>query len=241
LAAVPSSRQRGKDGRKIPGGSQNLFYREKETAGVPKRVDEILTFAELRPTDHVLDAGCAEGLITLELAKHVERIHGFDLSAVRIEEANRLAEQRGITNATFEVESVIGYPIEPLSYDVTIFAGVWGSVGVGVAEVDNLLKGTRRQMLAHIQLNGFRSRVPVLYEVAERNGFDLVCFPGKIVIALRRGTESHLPQVPGVALVPTTMLADHPVIRQADSLEDLPFDEENSSGLPPLEDPAATA
>jgi SAM-dependent methyltransferase len=223
---------------KLPGGSRQLFYSEKDIANLQERVDEVLQFADLRPTDHVLDAGCAEGLITLELAQHVERIHGFDLSKLRIRTARRYAEERGIQNATFQVDSVIGYPVEPLSYDVTLFFGVWGSEGVGFAELDNLLKATRRQLFARIQLNGNRSRVAPLYEVCDRNDFDVLCFPGKIVIALRRGTDARVPLLPAVALVPTTMLADHPVVRRGDAFEDLPFEEENSSPPPSGEAPS---
>jgi SAM-dependent methyltransferase len=232
---VGKGHHRGRGGRRISRGSDQLFYREKEIDGVSRRVSEILRHADLRPTDHVLDAGCAEGLITLELAQHVEHVHGFDISAVRIEEAKRLAEERAIANATFEVESVIGYPVEPLSYDVTIFAGVWGSKGVGFAEIDNLLKGTRRQLLAHIQVAENRERVPPMFEVGDRNGFDVLCFPGKIVIAVRRGSGCRIPHLPGVALVPTAFLAEHPIVREAGTVEELHFDEENSSGLPPLE------
>jgi SAM-dependent methyltransferase len=227
-------RRVGRDGRRLPPGSKNLFYREKEAAGVPVRVAKILSFCELRRTDRVLDAGCAEGLITLELAPYVEHIHGFDLSAFRIEEAKRLADERGIENASFEVESVIGYPVEPLSYDVTIFAGVWGSKGVGFTELDNLLKATRRQLVAFIDLRYHRARVAPMYDICERNGFDVLCFASKFVIALRRGAESSVPEAPAVAVVPSTMLADHPVLRNARSVEELVLDEEDSSGLPEL-------
>ena len=227
--------QRGKGGRPLPGGSKQLFYSEKDIATLQERVDEVLRFTDLRPTDRVLDAGCAEGLITLELAKYVQFIRGFDLSRIRIDTAKQLAEERGIENASFEVESVIGYPVKPLSYDVTLFFGVWGSEGVGFAELDNLLKATKRQMFARIQLNGHRSRVAPLYEVCDRNDFDVLCFPGKIVIALRRGTDARVPELPAVAVVPTATLADHPVVRRGGAIEDLPFNEENSSAPPPEE------
>jgi hypothetical protein len=226
---------------RLAGGSKRPFYRTSELAGVSKRVSEILRLADLRPTDHVLDVGCAEGLITLELAKHVEHAHGFDLSAVRIAEAERLAKERGIANATFEVESVIGYPVEPLSYDVTIFAGVWGSRGVGFVELDNLLGATRRQLLALIDLRDNRKRVPPIYEVCDQRGFDVLCFPGKVVIAVRRGVGCRVPELPAVALVPTTALAAHSIVRRAGGIEDTVFAEKDTSGLPRHEDAPAAA
>jgi SAM-dependent methyltransferase len=221
----------GRDGRPLPGGSKNLFYSENDIATLHERVDEF-RLIDLRPTDRVLDAGCAEGRVTLEMAKYVEHIHGFDLSEVRIQEAQRLAEERGITNATFEVESVIGYPVEPLSYDVTIFAGLWGSEGVGFAELDNLLKATRRQMFARIKMTEYLHRVPPMYEVCDRNGFDVLCFPRKFVVAMRRGTDCRIPELPAVAIVSTAALVDHPLVRQAAAVEELEFAEEKTSGLP---------
>jgi SAM-dependent methyltransferase len=230
--AEPGDVTTGRDDPRLAGGSKNLFYGTRELAGVRERVDMILELCEFRPTDHVLDVGCAEGLITLELARHVAHIHGFDLSAVRIDEAKRLAAEGGIANASFEVESVIGYPVDPLSYDVTIFAGVWGSRGVGFTELDNLLKATRRQLVGFIDVKSNRTLVPSMYEVCDRNGFDVLCFPGKFVVALRRGVEVSVPQVRAVAVVPTKLLADHPVMQKARSVEELAYREDPSSGLP---------
>jgi 2-polyprenyl-3-methyl-5-hydroxy-6-metoxy-1,4-benzoquinol methylase len=73
-----------------------------------------------------LDVGCAEGLITLEIAALVERVDGFEVKDVRIAEAKRLAAERGITNAHFAVVSVDTHPFEPASYDVILFMDVWG-------------------------------------------------------------------------------------------------------------------
>jgi hypothetical protein len=41
---------------------------------------------------------------------------------------------------------------------VTIFTGIWGSKGVGFTELDNLLKATRRQLVAFIDLRYHRAR-----------------------------------------------------------------------------------
>jgi SAM-dependent methyltransferase len=122
----------------------------------------------------VLDVGCAEGRITLHLATLVEPVHGIDKSAIRISEAQRLAAERGIQNATFEVASVIDYPVDPLSYDMTLFSGVWGAPGVGLNVLDRLLKMTRRQLVARIQLVQHPERALQIHDVCDRNGFHVL-------------------------------------------------------------------
>ena len=74
----------------------------------------------------MLDVGCAEGLVALEVARLVAQVHGFDRSASRIEHAMALAEKRSIPNATFEVASIEDVRLEPESWDVTLFLAVWG-------------------------------------------------------------------------------------------------------------------
>ena len=58
--------------------------------------------AVFKDTDHVLDVGCASGVITLDLAHHAGQILGIDHSANMVKMANAKARERGITNARFE-------------------------------------------------------------------------------------------------------------------------------------------
>jgi SAM-dependent methyltransferase len=201
-----------------------LFYREDNMSAeeFQKRWLEVRRLMDLRPTDHVLDVGCAEGWMTLEMAREVEHAHGFDTVEIRIEEAQRLAKERGIENATFEVASVIGYPIEPLSYDVTLFSSVWGrqsaSQDVGVRELETLLRGTRRELVARINVMDFPGRLEEILDGCDRNEFDALSFPGKLIVALRRGQDTQIPQLPRYAIVPTSRLEDSPVARAAAEL-----------------------
>jgi len=202
---------------------ERLFYREDNMSPeqFQKRWQEVRRLMDLRPTDRVLDVGCAEGWMTLEMAREVEHAHGFDTVELRIAEAQRLAEEQGVGNATFEVASVIGYPIEPLSYDVTLFSSVWGrqsaSQDVGVTELEALLRGTRRELVARINVMDFPGRLEEIFDVCERNDFDALSFPGKLIVAIRRGVDARVPQLPRYAILPTSRL-DNQVARAAEQL-----------------------
>ncbi len=193
-------------------GPDKLYYRKRSVRQFPRRCDEVLRLADLRPTDRLLDAGCAEGWMTLHLATLVAHAHGVDKSAVRIAEAKRLAAERGIENATFQVASLIDYPGEPRSYDMTLFSGVWGAPEVGLKELERLLQMTRRQLVARIQLVKHPERVPAIHEACERNDFHVLFFPPKFVVAGRRGTDVRVPELPKVVLLPTARLPDDPIV-----------------------------
>jgi ubiquinone/menaquinone biosynthesis C-methylase UbiE len=71
----------------------------------------------------VLDAGCGPGSITVGLAEHVApgEVVGIDRSPDVIEQAQRLASERGVTNARFQTASVTSLPFDDASFDA-VFA-----------------------------------------------------------------------------------------------------------------------
>lgn len=71
----------------------------------------------------LLDAGCGPGSITLGLAEAVApgTVVGIDLNPDAIAAARRLAAQRGIANARFEVADIHAMPFAAASFDA-VFA-----------------------------------------------------------------------------------------------------------------------
>jgi SAM-dependent methyltransferase len=55
----------------------------------------------LRPDIDVLDVGCGHGAHSLEVAPQVRSVLGYDRTAAWVALAQRTADERGITNATF--------------------------------------------------------------------------------------------------------------------------------------------
>ena len=74
--------------------------------GEAKRLTDVMVRTDLHPRDTVLDVGCAEGLITLEVARKVRHVRALDVVPQRIEAAGRLAADRNVSNVTFECMSV---------------------------------------------------------------------------------------------------------------------------------------
>lgn len=100
------------DGDPIPFGPVLTRYRGEFIALLRKRL-------ELTAGSEVLSLGCGLGLMEAELAPHVKRIHGLDISPVAIERAR--AQFSHLTALTFEVsgaQTLQGIPSS--SYDVVI-------------------------------------------------------------------------------------------------------------------------
>jgi SAM-dependent methyltransferase len=197
----------------------------------PRRAVAVTRIADLRPTDRVLDVGCAEGLVALEVASHVERLHGLDVHPARVRRAAERAAQRGIRNASFEATPVQDFSLEPRSWDVTLFMRVWGKGGdggrnVGRAEFERLLEATRRQAI--VQAGKLRSERGLrhVFEICDAHGFDVAWFVRyHLVVANRRGAGARIGALPervlvrtpsGPQVVPAEELDDHPILRSFD-------------------------
>jgi SAM-dependent methyltransferase len=202
----------------------------KEGVRTPRRALAVAQIADLRPTDHALDVGCAEGDVALALAGFVEGLHGLDSSPARVQRAAERASERGIRNATFEVAAIQDYPFEPRSWDITLFMRVWGKGDgdrkVADAEFERVLSATRRQTI--VQAGKLRSeeRLRRIFEICDDHGFDVASFERQyLIVANRRGAGARLRALPervvvptrsGPLLVPTASARDHPMVRSFD-------------------------
>ena len=74
----------------------------------------------LNQNDMVLDYGCATGNKAIEFSSRVRRIHGLDISAGMIREANRKKDELKIPNISFSQGTIFNPELERGSFDKII-------------------------------------------------------------------------------------------------------------------------
>ncbi len=78
------------------------------------------TKALLGGSDVVLDFACASGEFSLDIAPHIQRIHGIDTSAKMIELAIQKARDRQVDNINFNQIDAFDQRLESNSFSATI-------------------------------------------------------------------------------------------------------------------------
>ena len=164
------------------------YYKELETIddadGVWQFADrwpEVEAICSFRPTDEVIDLGCAEGLITMEVARQVSCIRGVEMREPRVEAAKQIASERGLANVTFEVGSVVDLPLPIQGYDVVIFLGVLHHLPAEAAGpvLTKVFNAAKREVLIRTPLFDQRAaiRTTQIALAASLFQFDLTIFP----------------------------------------------------------------
>jgi hypothetical protein len=180
------------------------------------------------------------------VALTVAEAKGFDVSQERVAEAARLAAERGIENAIFDVGSIDDYPLAPNSFDVTLFLAIWGKpLGggrtVGATHLRRILRATRRQLIIRVGVQKEPSKERRLAEIltlCDEEGFDALCFSrardeseaftrGNLTVAHRRGADARAGDLPPLALVPTELIPEDPIVRTAAAIENPELDGES--------------
>lgn len=84
---------------------------------------------DIKPTDHVLDAGCGIGAHTFALCELVEHVTAFDLSASRAKFVKMRAELEKKSNINVFQGDFINLPFPKNSFDVIVFNGLLEWIG----------------------------------------------------------------------------------------------------------------
>lgn len=78
----------------------------------------------MKPTDHVVDLGCANGWNALLLAPYCGSLHGYDYNDKFIEAAGRSGAEHGFGHLTFSVANVLELELPEASADAIIVSGL---------------------------------------------------------------------------------------------------------------------
>lgn len=81
-------------------------------------LESLLQAAALTGRERVLDVGCGPGHTSLALASGAREVVGVDLTAAMLDQARRLARERGVENARFERADAEALPFGDGAFDL---------------------------------------------------------------------------------------------------------------------------
>lgn len=96
----------------------------------------------LEPGMKLLDAGCGPGTITVGLAERVApgTVTGFDIGESEVERATKLADERGISNAHFQIADSKDLPFEDNSFDAVFSSAMLEHVPEREKALDEMIR-----------------------------------------------------------------------------------------------------
>jgi trans-aconitate methyltransferase len=133
--------------------------------GYPTSVFDLLTVeAHLEASSRALDLGCGTGQVTLTLAERVALVTAVDLDQEMLDEAARLANERGQRNVRWVLSSAERFDDEPSSYRLVVIGSAfhWMDRPVVAAKA--------HQMLDHKGLLAVLGNPTPLIQIQRREG-----------------------------------------------------------------------
>lgn len=116
-------------------------------------LNRMVQIADLTGAEQVLDAGCGAGHTALAFAPHVAHVVAYDLTASMLEQVERLAAERYITNLSTRQGDVEVLPFDDASFDIVVSrysAHHWPHPARALAEFKRVLKPNGQFILSDI-------------------------------------------------------------------------------------------
>ena len=80
--------------------------------------------SRMKPTDSVIDFGCADGWHALILAAHCRQLRGYDFNEKLVALANQAAAEQGAAHCRFDWADILKLKLPPQSADVALICGL---------------------------------------------------------------------------------------------------------------------
>ena len=94
------------------------------TSGWDRVLTSFARFLASDQTAHVLDVGCGPGSLVRKLAREVAFAYGCDADQYMIEQAQKLADEEGLTNVEFRVGTLPDLPYAPDRFEAVTATNV---------------------------------------------------------------------------------------------------------------------
>lgn len=91
-----------------------------ENPGLVRVVEEVVSQAALRPSDHVVDLGCGSGQVSLAVAPHVATVTAVDISEKMIDLLLAHAAEAGVDNLLGKASPIERLDFAPGTVDVVV-------------------------------------------------------------------------------------------------------------------------
>ena len=80
----------------------------------------IVEAARPKPDDTILDVACGGGIVVCAFAPHLRQATGIDVTPAMLEEAQRLAAEKGLANVEWRQGDVKSLPFEDGSFTIVV-------------------------------------------------------------------------------------------------------------------------
>ena len=133
---------------------KNLYYKTGEEGNVnfAERWNDLSEIIDFNKDHTVLDVGCAEGLIAIELSKRFKKVFAFDIEPYRIMKARENAT--GISNIEFSTENYMYYAYQ--GYNQVFCLGVYHKIKKSKRQraLDNMFKKCSSTLYLRVPIIG---------------------------------------------------------------------------------------
>lgn len=75
-------------------------------------------FIEIQPDDELLDVACGPGSLTLDLAPHIARATGYDITPAMLNQARAAQARLGVGNVEWVLGDALGLPFPDAAFDI---------------------------------------------------------------------------------------------------------------------------